>query len=175
MSRAQTSDTRLVVEPNASLSWRDARRFLMIVGAVAFVVAGWCALRGLWPVLVFAAANLVALGVALVVCLRHNAYREVLSFDGDEIRLAFGFAGRGVAFRATVPRRVVRAMVEKGPYRTSPTRLVLRWDGRCIEVGQCLTDAERVDLCCRIRQLLQPGWERPQPIVSATPETRAWD
>lgn len=174
MNKAQAIDARLVIGPNASLSWLDARRFMFIVAAVALAVAGWFAARGFWPVLVFAGLNLVALGIALAVSLRHNDYREILNFNGEEIHLKFGFAGRGVAFSATLPRRTTRAMLEKGPYRTSPTRLVLRWEERRLEIGQCLTDAERVDLCRRIRELLQPGWERPQPDAPAPPDPRAW-
>lgn len=173
-SETEEDVTRLVVSPNASLSTRHALRFIFVVGAVMFCVAGWFAARGFWPVLIFAVANLAALLAAIIVSLRHNAYREVLCFRGDELRVEIGFAGRGILFRVSLPRHTVRAMVEEGPYRTSPTRLLLRAGDRAVEVGRCLTDSDRASLCCRIRALLQPGWRRPAPAVEDTFADHVW-
>lgn len=173
-SEPEESVTRLVVAPNASLSTRHALRFIFVVGAVMFGVAGWFAARGFWPVLIFAVANLVALLAAIVASLRHNAYREVLCFSGEDVRVEFGFAGRGILFTASLPRRTLRAMVEEGPYRTSPTRLLLRAGERSVEVGRCLTDSDRVSLCCRIRGLLQPDWQRPAPVVPDAFADHVW-
>lgn len=128
---------------------------------VAFGVAGWFTwLAGAWPALIFAALYLGGLGAALVVSLRHNDYREVLVFDQDRIDIKTGFIGRETIIRATFPLSATRAMVEKGPYRNSPLRLILSCGSQRLEVGNCLTDEERATLCHRIRQLLQPGWER---------------
>lgn len=174
MSGPEENAARLVVAPNASLTWQHAQRFLFVVGAVAFGIAGWFAARGFWPVLVFAALNLLALWAAIAVCLRRNGYREVLSFEGDEIRVEIGFTGRGILFEAVLQRRMTRAMLEQGPYRTSPSQLLLRCQGRSIEIGQCLADGDRASLCRRIRELLQPGWERPAPRVPGAIEEHVW-
>lgn len=163
-----------MVEPNASLSGAGAWRFLAVMAIGALGVAGWFTAHGFWPVMLFAVANLAGLGLALVLALRHNAYREVLSFGEDTLEVAFGFSGRGVAFRVRLPRRQARAMLEPGPYASSPVRLVLRCGAQHVEVGRDLTDRERVDLCTRIRGLLQPGWERKKPALPASADAGTW-
>lgn len=162
------------MEPNASLSWTGARRFLVVMAIGALGVAGWFTAHGFWPVMLFAVANLTGVRVALWIALRHNAYREVLRFDDDQLEVAFGFAGRGIAFRAQLPRGQTRAMLEPGPYPTSPARLMLCCGAQRLEVGHGLTDRERVDLCARIRALLQPGWERKKPSLPVSGRGGAW-
>lgn len=174
---------RLVVQPNASLSWRGAHRFVWIVCAGVLGVAGVIGTgvllsghgfspMGAWPVFVFAGLNILALSTALAISLHRNDYRQVLSFEEDEIRIECGFAGRGTKTRYTLSRRATRAMLEPGPYRNSPTVLMLRGDGRTVEIGRELTDEQRVSLCCRIRELLQPGWTRPAPVSPGMINTR---
>lgn len=159
-------DTQLTIGPNASLTVRQAWLFFGMTAAVGLGIAGGMAAIGLWPVLPFAGLELGALGAALVVCLRRNAYREVIRFSGDELRIEFGMLGRGAVSAVTLSRYWTRALIEPGAHRNAPTQLVLRSGAQSVEIGRCLTDEEREYLRGRLQELLSPAW-RESPVVPA--------
>lgn len=117
--------------------------------------AGYCAALGFWPVLPFAGLEMAALAAALVVAMRRNAYREVVSFARDKVVVEFGIAGVGAQARVELPRGWARAWIERGERRNEATRLLLGASGQRVEIGRCLTDAEREGLVERFKSLLR--------------------
>ncbi|WP_051749174.1 DUF2244 domain-containing protein [Nevskia soli] len=153
-------NTRLVIGPNASMSVRQAVWFMAWMCAVSLAIGGFFALKGFWPILPFAGLELVALAAALAVSLRRNRYREVVDFDQDAIRVEVGEIGRGAGLQVRFTRSSTRVLLETGPYRNSPSRLLLSSLGQSLELGRCLTDEERERLAARMRELIHPGWRR---------------
>jgi uncharacterized membrane protein len=153
--------THLVIGPNASLSKRQAWMFMGSLGTLSLAIGGFFALQGFWPILPFAGLELAAVTLALMHSLRRNAYREVVSFGAASIDIAFGLAGRGAGAKLTLSRSGTRVLVEAGPYRNSPTRLLLTCGGQTVELGRCLTDIERERIAVRMRELIHPGWRVP--------------
>ncbi|MES2884153.1 MAG: DUF2244 domain-containing protein [Pseudomonadota bacterium] len=151
-------DTQIIIGPNASLSMRQAVLVLASVSFVALTVAVGFTLMGFWPILPFAGLELAALGAALWVSLRRNRYREVLSFEAGRVRVGFGWMGQGASAEIDWPRPFTRVVLEPGATRNSHNRLVLTSSGQRIEIGRCLTDAEREALHARIKDLLPPVW-----------------
>jgi uncharacterized membrane protein len=163
------ANTCLVIGPNASLSRRQAVLFMGGMCGVAFAIAGFFAVQGYWPILPFAGLELAALGAALAVSLRRNGYREVVRFEGDTVCVEKGEVSRGLSLRLRMPRTQLRVLLESGPYRNSPTRLLLSWTGQQLELGRCLTDAERERLAKRLRELIHPGWRRAPARIEPAP------
>jgi uncharacterized membrane protein len=153
-------NTRLVIGPNASMSVRQAIGFMAWMCTVSLAIGGFFAWRGFWPILPFAGLELVALAAALAVSLRRNRYREVVSFDGDTIRVEVGEIGRGAGLSVTLMRNSTRVLLQGGPHRNSPSRLLLSCMGQTLRLGACLTDEERERLAQRMRELIHPGWRR---------------
>ena len=153
-------NTRLVIGPNASMSVRQAIWFMAWMCGVSLAIGGFFAVKGFWPILPFAGLELVALGAALTVSLRRNRYREVVDFEDEAIRIEVGEVGRGAGLQVRLPRSSTRVLLESGPYRNSPTRLLLSSPGQQLELGRCLTDEERNHLAVRMRELIHPGWRR---------------
>ena len=149
-------ETRFVLGPNASLSVRGAWAFMISVSLATLGTASWCAVHGFWPVLPFAGLELAAVGWALTVSMRRNRYREVVSFEHDQVRIEFGVAGQGASALVTLPRGWTRSWIERDAGRRhAPTRLVLGCSGQRVQVGRCLTDDEREVLVRRFGQLLK--------------------
>jgi uncharacterized membrane protein len=147
-----------VIGPNASMSARQALGFFVGTCLLCLGIATAIALQGLWPVLPFAGLELGALGAALWIVVRRNRYREVVRFDGDRLRVEFGVVGEGVRACCEWPRVGTRVWVDAGPYPSSPTRLVLACGGQQLTIGSCLTDAERLALARRLKELIHPAW-----------------
>lgn len=153
------SDTRLIIGPNASLTPRQALWFMVSVSAVALTIAGAFAVQGFWPILPFAGLELSALGAALWVSLRRNRYREVIDFDGERVRIGFGWMQQGAAAELDWPRAWTRVELREGAHRHDPSELLLRHAGQAVRLGRCLTDAERERLGRRLKELLPPVWK----------------
>lgn len=153
-------DAQIVIGPNASLSVGQAQLFMGSMTVVGLGIAGGFAAMGFWPVVPFAGLELVALGAALWVSVRRNAYREVLSFRGERVQVEFGLANRGASSRVELVRRWTRVLLEPGATRHAPSRLVLTSAGQRVEIGRCLTDEERERLKLRVQELLKPDWRR---------------
>ena len=70
---------RVISRPNCSLNWRQTMRFYAWMCVVSIGIALVFAVQGIWMILPFAGAELLALGVALywVACRTHEC--EVVS------------------------------------------------------------------------------------------------
>ena len=149
-------ETQLMIGPNASLTVGQAWLSFGLMATTGLGIAGLMAARGLWPILPFAGLELGALGAALYVSVRRNAYREVIRVSEDAVRVEFGMLGRGASAVLTLSRYWTRVVLEPGPHRNAPSRLLLRSAGQHVEIGRCLTDDERVQVQKRLQKLLSP-------------------
>jgi uncharacterized membrane protein len=141
--------------------------FMGLASIPTLGIAGYCAALGFWPVLPFAGLELSALGFALAVSMRRNAYREVVSFTPTQIVVEFGLAGHGASARAEVPRAWARAWMEPGERPSDAPRLMLGASGQRVEIGRCLTEVEKEELVVRFKSLLRapsvvPRWQATQ-------------
>ena len=159
--RENWENTRLVIGPNASLSWREGNAVVLLMGMVSVSIGVFFWAHGLWPVMPFCGLEFAAFAAGLWVSLRRNAYREVITFEDDRIRVEFGTLRQPASASVELRRAQTRAVIEPGPYRNSPTRLVFECCGQRVEVALCLTDDERLALRQRVRQLIHPGWTPP--------------
>jgi hypothetical protein len=89
----------------------------------------------------------------------------VLTFSGNDVSVEFGTVGQGAQSRTELRREWMRVVIEAGPYRNSPTRLLLKSFGQCVEVARCLTDEERERLGVRIRSLTGSAWSGSQAQI----------
>ena len=147
-------DTVFVIQPNASLTGRQARAFLLLTFLVMALCSGLWALSGYWMVLPFSLLEFAALAAALAVSMRLNGYREVIAFEGDDLIIEKGL--NRPESRFVVKRAWARVGLELGHYRTSPKRLWVTASGRRCEIGRCLTDEEREELAERLRAFVGP-------------------
>lgn len=150
------AEKRLVIQPNASLTPRWAAAFLASMCAVSFGIAGAFALLGYWMVLPFAGLEMLALAAGLWWSMRDNAYREVVSVTGDQVRVEAGW-GRP-ARRWEFQRQWLQVRLQAAERRNRPTRLLIVSSGSGCELGRCLTDEEREEVAERLRR-----WIRPEP------------
>lgn len=151
-------NTTILIGPNASLSRRWAWVAFGWIAFVTTVISTTFLFLGLWPILPWAGLEVGAFGVALWIAQRGNRYREVLTFEGDDLRVEIGMVGRGVLAQLHLKRPLTRVLIEPNALRNHPTRLLLSCCGQRVELGRCLTDAERETLAQRLRQLIHPGW-----------------
>ncbi len=122
-------------------------------------------MAGFWLVLPFVGLELVAVGYALSMSMKRGRYREVLRVFNDELVVEKGV--QNVEERVEFPR--YWATVKLVPARVSsyPSRLLVTCMGKSLEIGEFLTEPERVGLGKRLVSLVGPVETLPQ-VASTT-------
>ena len=144
------SDCRWIIRPNQSLSWRGV---LWVYAAVALCLLGMSVafvLRGFWPVLPFAGLELLVLGVAFYLCISRSQWREIVSLDADVVRVEKG--RRHAEERWECPSFWAQVQLEKSPTTWYPSRLMISYQGRGVEIGRFLCDDERAALAVALKR-----------------------
>ncbi|MCY4454283.1 MAG: DUF2244 domain-containing protein [Immundisolibacterales bacterium] len=156
-------DHTVVLRPNLSLSWRQAKALLVVVALVLAGLASGFAVVGLWTVLPLAGAEWLALAVALYVVQRRGHRMEIVSVRGGCVAVEKG-CGPLRASKREFPRGWVRVHLRRSPVRGYPSRLVLAMHGEEVALGDFLAEDERRHAA----KLLHRTLVRPFPDVAAT-------
>ncbi len=154
------SDCHWVIRPNQSLSWRAVLRVYAAVALSLLGISVGFVLKGFWPVLPFAGLELVALGAAFYLCLARSQWREIISIDSNIVRVEKG--RRRAEERWECPSFWARIQLEKSPIAWYPSRLVIRYQGRQVEIGRFLNDNERTALADALRRFLRERLDEPR-------------
>ena len=155
-------DQTLVLRPNLSLSWRQAKVFLVVVALVLAGLASGFAAVGLWPVLPLAGAEWLALATALYLVQRRGHRMEVISVRGERVAVEKG-SGQSHAAKWDFPRGWVRVRLQGPRVRGHPSRLVLAMHGEEVALGDFLAEDERR----QVADLLHRTLVRPFPDAAA--------
>jgi len=145
---------RIVIVPNCSISVTGLWLFYASIVVVTLALASWYALHGFWPVLAWALAEMLALGLCLWLCWRHGRYGEVITVSGGQVTVDKG-DGRHREHRE-FSRYWAHLVVHEPGTRLHAARLYIRSHGQECEIGRCLTEAERTSLERRLAKLIGP-------------------
>ena len=157
-------DQTLILRPNLSLSWRQAKVFLVVVALVLVSLASGFAAAGLWPVLPLAGAEWLALATALYLVQRRGHRTEVVSVRGGRVAVEKS-SGPSRAARWDFPRGWVRVRLQRPRVRGHPSRLVLTMHGEEVALGDFLAEDERRQAA----ELLRRTLVRPSPAAAHGP------
>jgi uncharacterized membrane protein len=150
---------RIVLCPNCSLSLRGALVFFASLAALTLGIAAAFTAFGLWPILLIALAELLALALALNDSLQRRFQAEILTITESDvsIELRDRYACRHVVFQ----RHWAQIRLIHPASRLHPTRLTIESHGRACELGGFLTEEERRGLALRLRRLVGRVNESP--------------
>lgn len=143
---------RVVAEPNCSMTWGQTKRFFFTILFVSAVIALLFAARGLWLILPFAGAEMLALGAALYWVALKLRTREVVRIDSHTVTVERG--RKRMALAAEFPRPWVQLEFEEQRHGWRARRLLLRASGKEVELGSFLADTERDEFARLIGQAI---------------------
>jgi uncharacterized membrane protein len=150
---------RIVIRPNCSLSVRGAVVFFASLATVTLGIASAFTVLGLWPILLIALGELLALGWALHESLQRRFQAEILTITEHEVTVESRdrLARRQVVFQ----RHWAQIRLTRPAVRLHPSRLTIESHGRACEVGGFLTEDERCGLALRLKRLIGRVNESP--------------
>jgi uncharacterized membrane protein len=156
------SDSRWIIRPNQSLSWRAVLWVYALVAVCLLGISTVFVLKGFWPVLPFAGLELLVLGAAFYLCAARSRWREVVTVGPRVVRVERG--RRQVEEHWECPSVWAQVLLEKSPIAWYPSRLMIAYQGRGVEVGRFLCDDERTALAVAlkrgIRERLEKAWKQ---------------
>jgi uncharacterized membrane protein len=138
--------------PNHSLTRPQERLAFWSLAALCFVTAIGFALLGYWLILPFAGLEIGLLAWAFEALRSHEGDYETLTIEGDVVVLEWHAGAHGG--RREMNRQWARVVCDcSTPGRNC--RLSVSSHGRETEVGQYLSDEERLQLAATLRSKLQ--------------------
>lgn len=146
------SQSRFILRPNRSLSWQGSLIFFSSLLVISICIAVRFAALGFWMVLPFTGLEMLALGIGLYLVACRCYECEVISIADDSILIE---KGRSYPqHRWTLGRGWARVVLERCPKRWYPSRLLIRSQGRAVEVGRFLHEEERERLAAELKRSL---------------------
>ena len=148
---------RIVIRPNRSLTRRQLQLVFLVIAVICLSIASAFAVLGMWPVLPFAGAEVIAVGIGFYLSAAGGKETEVVSVNSDEVAVEKGHSQlteRWVLQRAWAQIRLLPPRI-----RWYPTRLVIRSHGREVELGGFLNEDERRQLAGELRDAIADGVE----------------
>lgn len=143
---------RIVIRPNRSLSGRQLRLVFAGVATICLGIASAFAALGLWPVLPFAGAEIIVVGVGFYLSARSGQESEVVSVAGA--RVAVEKNRRRLHERTEMQRAWAQIRLLRPKIRWYPTQLVIRSHGKAVELGGFLNDEERRQLAGKLERAI---------------------
>ncbi len=153
-------DCHWVIRPNRSLTWRGALRVYAVIACCCLGIAIFYALHGFWPALPFAGLEVIALGVAFFITLHRSGVREVVRVGADTVSVEKGRDEPTEHWEC--PRAWAQVRLERSPIRWYPSRLVISFQGRQVEIGKFLIEAERSALAEDLIQAIREPDLKPR-------------
>ena len=111
------------------------------------------ALYGFWPVLPFAGLEVIVLGAAFYITLYRSGAREVVRVSTDTVSVEKGRDTPQEYWEC--PRVWAQVRLEPSPIRWYPNCLAIRYQGRQVEIGKFLNEAERSALAEELTQAIR--------------------
>ncbi len=144
---------RIVIRPNRSLTQRQLQLAFLVIAAVCLGIASAFAAFGMWPVLPFAGAEVVVVGIGFYLSARDGQETEIVSVGGDKVAVEKG--RRHLSQRWETQRAWAQICLLRSGIRWYPSRLVLRSHGKMVELGSFLNETERQQLAGELQRAIR--------------------
>jgi len=147
---------RIVIRPNRSLTRRQLQLAFLGIAAVCLGIASAFAAIGLWPILPFAGAEVMVVGIGFFLSARAGEETEIVSVGGDKV--AVEKSRRRAREHFELQRAWAQICLLRSGIRWYPSRLVIRSHGKAVELGGFLNEEERQQLADELHGVIR---ERP--------------
>jgi uncharacterized membrane protein len=135
------------------LTQRQLQLAFLGIAAVCLGIAGAFTAIGLWPILPFAGAEVIVVGIGFYLSASSGQETEVVLVDGETLAVEKGRRQRRQ--RWETQRAWAQIHLLPPAIRWYPSRLVLRSHGKAVELGGFLNEQEREELAGQLRRAIR--------------------
>jgi uncharacterized membrane protein len=144
---------RIEIRPNRSLSERQLQLAFAVIALICLGIASAFAALGLWPVLPFAGAEIVVVGVGFYLSARSGRESEIVSVADDLVAVERN--RRRLHDRLEMQRAWAQIRLLRPRIRWYPSQLVIRSHGKAVELGGFLNEEERHQLAGKLQRAIR--------------------
>ncbi len=144
---------RIVIRPNRSLTQRQLQLVFVGIAVICLSIASVFAVLGMWPVLPFAGAEVIAVGIGFYLSAMGGREMEVVSVNSDKVAVEKG--RRQIRQRWELQRAWAQIRLLPPKMRWYPSRLVIRSHGKAVELGGFLNEEERQQLAGKLQRAIR--------------------
>ncbi len=155
-------EQRITLAPNCSLTRTGAQFFFGSTCLFSLTFALFFVLQGFWPVLLFWALEMLALGIALHASMQRRNYTQTVLITDSRVSLIT--RSRHGEAKQEFARHWAKVRLRSPPRRLGTSRLTIESHGRAFEIGRFLTEEDRRLLAERLGRLVGGVNESP-PLV----------
>ncbi|HEX3912200.1 MAG TPA: DUF2244 domain-containing protein [Steroidobacteraceae bacterium] len=152
-------EQRIELAPNCSLTVAGSRLFFGATCLFSLTFALFFVLQGFWPVLLFWALEMLALGLALHASMQRRNYTQTVLISESWIHLVT--RSRHGEAKQEFARHWAKVKLRSPQQRLGTSRLTIESHGRAYEVGSFLTEEDRRLLAERLIRLIGGVNESP--------------
>jgi uncharacterized membrane protein len=152
-------EQRITLAPNCSLTRSGAQLFFGATCLFSLSFALFFVLQGFWPVLLFWALEMLALGIALHASMQRRNYTQTVLITDSLVSLIT--RSRNGEAKQEFARHWARVRLRSPPRRHGTSRLTIESHGRAFEIGNFLTEEDRRVLAERLGRLVGGVNESP--------------
>ncbi len=154
-----SQELTIQIAPNCSLRPHSAALFFGSICAVSFAIAGFLAMRGMWPVLPFAGLEMLVLAWALRLSMRRRYYSQTIRLTDEHVLVETRNGSKVQQIEFT--RHWARVKLRDAEFRLHPSRLLIESHGRACEIGGFLNEEERRALAVQLTRSIGRVNESP--------------
>jgi uncharacterized membrane protein len=152
-------EQRITLAPNCSLTRSGAQLFFGATCLFSLTFALFFVLQGFWPVLLFWALEMLALGIALHASMQRRNYTQTVLITDSRVSLIT--RSRHGEAKQEFARHWAKVRLRSPPRRLGTSRLTIESHGRAFEIGRFLTEEDRRVLAERLGRLVGGVNESP--------------
>ena len=152
-------EQRIDLAPNCSLSPAGARLFFAATCLFSLSFSLFFVLQGFWPVLLFWALEMLALGIALHASMQRRNYTQTVLISDSWIHLVT--RSRHGEAKQEFARHWAKVRLRSPLRRSGTSRLTIESRGCACEIGSFLTEEDRCRLAKRLFTLVGGMNESP--------------
>ena len=143
-----------VVSPSYQADWHLSVKFLMLLGAVLFLICLYFLNLGLWLIVPFAGLEFVMVSAALWISAEQSNQKNVIKITKESVTLEKGRRARTSSI--TLEKIWCEVLLEYLPRRWKHSQLFLRCKDNKIEFAEFLDCDEQKALCKELTSVIGP-------------------
>lgn len=143
---------KIILQPNASWSWRANLWFLYALTGVSFTIALGFLIDGAWIILPYSGLEVSALALAIYLAVRRCHMQEVITVSEHEVRIERGY--RQPVEHWQYHRLWSRFLVKKPRHPWRRTVIAIRSHGDELEIGSFLNDPDKRVLIDQLKRVV---------------------
>jgi len=143
-----------VVSPSYQADWHLSVKFLMLLGAVLFLICLYFLNLGLWLIVPFAGLEFVMVSAALWISAEQSNQKNVIKITEKSVTLEKGRRARTSSI--TLEKIWCEVLLEYLPRRWKHSQLFLRCKDNKIEFAEFLDCDEQKALCKELTSVIGP-------------------